>query len=419
MYRYREFSNFSETSTMPYLISHSNDSSWYAGPTKAYVKTQYYSAIRDAPVPNFRKRSAAGEIINNGMLRVAIRNEFTPTLLKSLGPHTYPPGVVTYHDGWVIPPYFEPSQFFNCDEFIWDAYMSPAASDRSRVINSSWANIDVSEYQGAAALGELPETLAWIASLYKRSIPILKSVRKKNLIKTTRKLYKSMTSKQKTDMVSNFYLEARYAIRPLVYDATDAIKALKASIDKNSRKTARSKDVDVAIERHTYFTPEYGQIGRLPVSRTIVTTTTLRGGVLFHISDDINSMMALWGMDQQIEAVWEIIPGSFIFDWFFNIGDTISAWSIAPGVSPLTSWLTESVRQVVTDTTTGILNEKTYPYICTTQCLKTPGQTKGVLVYKRRYPNPSRAIMPTFNLKLDVTKLVDLAAIGRQLLLVK
>jgi hypothetical protein len=39
-------------------------------------------------------------------------------------------------------------------------------------------------------------------------------------------------------------------------------------------------------------------------------------------------------------TLWEVVPYSFVVDWFFNVGDWIQAFTPAPGITPLRNWAT-------------------------------------------------------------------------------
>jgi hypothetical protein len=114
--------------------------------------------------------------------------------------------------------------------------------------------------------------------------------------------------------------------------------------------------------------------------------------------------------------IWELLPFSFIIDWFFSVGYTLSSWTSNPGLHPLASFLTEEYKITTTDTLSGV----TAPAVIgtavndgiTTQQI---GMTKTEQLIKRRIPSPQRAILPHFNLRLDTAKLIDLATIGRNI----
>lgn len=141
-----------------------------------------------------------------------------------------------------------------------------------------------------------------------------------------------------------------------------------------------------------------------------------RAGVMVQIEAAINSAMALLGLDNPLEAVWELIPCSFIFDWFFNIGDIINAMVANPSLEAKASFVTEEFTRAE-NITCG-------PYSWFTgECHSTfdsilldPGVVSTWYTVKRRIPLAERFALPSLRLNLDVAKLTDLFLIARKLL---
>jgi hypothetical protein len=276
--------------------------------------------------------------------------------------------------------------------------------ERDVAVAKAWANVDISSAQAMASLGELPETLHWMASLMKRMISIFRAFSSKKLLLRTSKFFRS--GKSVIDAMSEMWLEFRYAIRPLIIDMDQAVKAWNAVLVKTDRFTARGFHRTKATSSSSYT------MGNQIISRTEVLETNFRAGVLFNVSASVNELRSVWGLDKPIETIWELVPFSFMIDWFFSVGTTIAAWTANPGLNPLASWVTEEVIHTVTDSLNQVTpGSSIWDYEFST----VPGKTVTTMTYKRRIPSPNRPILPTFNLELNTAKLIDLAAIGRDL----
>lgn len=236
-----------------------------------------------------------------------------------------------------------------------------------------------------------------------------------------KKLAKGTSKTAKFDLVSKFaesWLEYRYAIRPLIFELKQCLEALKKTIEKGSRQTARGKEI-VLSENSSIVTHTNSSYSSTTVTvqmrQTEKTTIICRAGVLFKIEEDLDALLSVWGIDQPLESVWELVPFSFIIDWFFSVGDTISAWSVNPSLTPLASWNTfilasqESRRSLSLE----MSNKGGYEW-------SEPSTIHGKagLLYMRKWRKPAavRSIIPRFDLKLDLAKIIDLGMIGRQLL---
>lgn len=379
-----------------------------------YEKVRHLRFRFDIKNENFKRRQARGEIFNNPFCLCDYRRETIPGAWIGVGhgPTRQPGENEEYCDGFLLPiqgiP--EPSQ----DWFAQNVFMLDNPSFYDNVVTQSWAKVDISEMQILATLGELPETLRWLASLYLRMDKLLEQFtsRKKALRLLTRKHSK----RELTEAFAELWMELRYAIRPLVFDSVSCLKAMQKTIQKGTRMTARAKDtmgtessttLSILVSRDNNHTVQY-----VNERREIITA---RAGVLYDIDSDICGILAIWGFDQPLESAYELIPGSFILDWFFNIGDVIKSWSIKPGLHPLSSWIT--VTRELYEVSYGLSFRKptTWFYNISGPDVTNMGRTTAVLTHKIRIPNPVRQVFPSLNLNLDLSKILDLAIIGKKL----
>jgi len=118
--------------------------------------------------------------------------------------------------------------------------------------------------------------------------------------------------------VSGRWLEMQYAWLPLVSQSFEAGKALKAlagprvlRFTASSRKTGQ---YDGAITPSFY---------------TYNVSTSFTKKLNCELVEDIGVARSL-GLVDPLQIVWEIVPYSFVIDWFLPIGTFLSAWSVIP-----------------------------------------------------------------------------------------
>jgi hypothetical protein len=124
----------------------------------------------------------------------------------------------------------------------------------------------------------------------------------------------------------------------------------------------------------------------------------------------------IWGLTQPVEAIWELIPFSFIIDWFFNVGETLASFTPNYGIESLASWYTvvDTKYQRISRSSKNFSLPQGEDAYCTNNARTYDGcWTDKTVITKTRVPNPSRRVTPTFSLKLDVFKLTDLVIIAR------
>lgn len=273
-----------------------------------------------------------------------------------------------------------------------------------QAVISANANIDISEMLALATAAESRKTVESMRAILWRVFKIMKSVRKLHL----RELYRELTPKE----VADRYMEARYAIRPLIYD----VRGILSSLEKRRehvRRTFRGE----ASDSHTnmdsvghnpglsYITSTWG--------RCLEYTVSARAGVLCDIEV---SEISTFGLDQIAETAWELVPFSFIVDWFTNCGDWIAAQTPNAGVNQRASWVT--VKETLTTTQNCISAVSTassnsgWSNVSLTFPSVTWSRKEEVL---ERIVDPTTNVFPSVDINLDAFKLTDMGIILRNL----
>lgn len=395
-----------------------------------------FRCMVDVVTPKYYELQNQGVIINNPLWLEDIAYTATPSYIETFWQSN---GI----QGKELAPYLGALEIPHAsptlpDTQLFDHYFDEYENYEALASNRAYSKVELSEAMILASLGELPETLRWMKSVLQRIVNLTKVFRgntkhlkefklfmKSIATYDTKRIKKILErSRKSTDSsVSDFanaWLEYRYAIRPLIFEYEQVLKALKKVIAKGTRQTARGKEVnlvDVSEEITKVVHPTPSITTTSNARRTVKATYSCRAGVLFEIEDDIEALLAVWGIDQPLESVYELIPFSFILDWVFSVGDTISAWSINPSLRPLSSWVTYNFvhtesREALSVTVDGGASG----YIFQPSNLLTQGKTGLTYIRKRRKPFANRYILPRFDLKLDLAKIIDLGLIGRSLL---
>lgn len=69
-----------------------------------------------------------------------------------------------------------------------------------------------------------------------------------------------------------------------------------------------------------------------------------RVGFKVSVSDEFLSGIDMYGLLNPAEVAWEILPGSFILDWFVPVGNTLSALSATTGLKFVTGFMSNSLE---------------------------------------------------------------------------
>lgn len=135
----------------------------------------------------------------------------------------------------------------------------------------------------------------------------------------------------------NLWLQYRYGIRPLVSSVNGILQALKKTGGRH-RQTYRG---NYSLSKVGSSTGTTGGIFDVSFSWLDQTTdlVEIRTGLVI---EDSTSLATSLGIDASglLSLPWELVPFSFVADWFINVGSFLSALSPALTKVPLASWHT-------------------------------------------------------------------------------
>lgn len=352
-----------------------------------------HESIDDVVTPEYKKLSAQGHIINNPLsqtklLRTVSLGQSHLEWINSVSNGT---SKLIYnglfHDLMLLGDIISPPSI-NVDTLV------------SKAVTKAYASMDTSKASILNTVAEIDKTIASIVQIFWRAYRIFRSIRKLDV----KALKKEITPKELSDR----YMEARYAIRPLVIDVQQIFSAVAHKRTKD-RQTFRGFETDsdsasrVVHKITREFDYSFQEVASVHVEA--------RAGVLTDISC-VNSLDT-WGMNHVLEACWEIVPFSFIIDWFTNIGDIIRSWTPEPNVRTLSSWVV--VKTTTTKSRTflsGIMNTSSSGLL-SASC-SASGSIYETTQTKVRSINPVKPWIPSFDVNLDPFKIADLGIILNQ-----
>lgn len=184
----------------------------------------------------------------------------------------------------------------------------------SGVVTSALASANGGEYDLLTELAELPETVRYLISIVKGVPELIKNFKRRSEITRKAMLKKGKTAVEIADAIASLWLQYRYAIMPILYSIEDVRGLLKHY--KRVYAKFRSKTV------FNEFLPD----GHMGYSFSGTCTVTHRCFVKRAYSPEalIDALLDILKLNP-IATAWELVPLSFVVDWFLNIGDCIDA----------------------------------------------------------------------------------------------
>ena len=375
-----------------------------------HVEDSQVIEMTDWVVPNYHVRRDRGEIFNNPMTRVETRTHRDLRTVDNQHLHrrwetSCTPDKYVYWGSRECGTYPIP---MDGGGGLPTAPVIDVQPLIDIAVNKAYANMDLSQAMALATLAESRSAVSSMKQIFFRLFKILKNAKKLNI--------KALRNELRPKELADRWMELRYAIRPLIFDAKQVCDALNYELE-HDRQTFRGYATETETTEETVLESRFAGTYIREWKRTSFQTVEVRSGVLAYI--DNLTPLNTWGIDSVIETGWELVPFSFIVDWFFNIGDTIAAWTPEFGLRTLASWY---VINTVTTRRLDLVGHYATSEACTWQgtCHDTylrdgVGSYYVVENRKERVPNPSRAILPRFTLNLNAPKLADLSIIGKKI----
>lgn len=228
-----------------------------------------------------------------------------------------------------------------CKDF-WDWRSSPVADHaamaqvravaklRSKVANSGGLAID---------LGEINQTVNMIATNVTRMAHAARAIRRGNLkgaasalgITSSRKFPGGprgpLREKDPLRLLAAYWLEFTYGWKPLIQDIHESIEALEKFLEKNQWVVAARGKGGVPISFNLKYPRTVGAaFGPTDIGNELHSGESHCKYTVYYKRDDhVKVLLAELGLTNPADLVWELLPFSFVVDWFFPIGPWLEA----------------------------------------------------------------------------------------------
>lgn len=199
----------------------------------------------------------------------------------------------------------------------------------SRLIHKAQSDIDANLAQDFAQIGQTTRLITDVIRKVNTSVLALKNG---NIPKAVSTLWQSSghprfrrnggPSVSKT--VANNWLELQYGWKPLLSDVRGAMEALAyARISNVAAHYIRASAKVEDYKKTPMMFNGLVQVGTNEVS----TQTTYKFGIRYAVDDPFVALLQQTGFLNPVNLVWEVLPFSFVVDWFLPIGPLVSGLS--------------------------------------------------------------------------------------------
>jgi len=256
--------------------------------------------------------------------------------------------------------------------------------DTNALLQAATANA-APELDAGTMLAEIQKTVSLLTGARKRAAGFISDARKLN--------------KQSLKATADAWLEWRYGWRILGYDIQSIVGFMDHPFRDEFAEGRAGTSIDDSSTENFPFTGYYVSHDYI---ETIKRSVSVRASVTVKYSN--SSTNALVSMPI---TAWELVPFSFIADWFVSVGPAIGAWQVLQNASgfsgSISTKLTETGSAVVSGVGPGSGANATMPYA------SGGGTSSATLLTRSPASRPS--LTPQLVVSLDPAKIVDIIAL--------
>jgi len=293
--------------------------------------------------------------------------------------------------------------FRSSTQSAWDATVVKAQNDAAIKVLGKMADAKVNL---AVAYAEATKTSNLILDTARRIDRAYRALRKGNFKVVARELNITPSKVHKT------WLEYKYGWMPLLMDVKGSAEFFaQQSLTRSPKFTCTAVTEQVQYLAGTDNLGKLGGAGTDWIANYVLERkVTCKIKLDCELSDPHYSELQQLGLTNPALVAWELVPFSFVFDWFIQVGDYLTALSAFHGVTIRrqcrSTIVGEAVRWSAPSKSSA---DSTYTYY------HSGGTRYGVRRYYERVPvtlNPWDLVMPKVN-RFDFPKLVTSLALLR------
>lgn len=192
----------------------------------------------------------------------------------------------------------------------------------SQLVTQLVAEANSATWDLATEIGEMPETIKMVLKGVMDGVRLLlrfkRELKKKlELQKTDFRNHGRLGNESLAEEIAKLWMQYRYGIMPIVYSVNDGLDFLEMENRKFQSFRGRK---DMPVESFN-----------LPGGYILQESPTVQHRCFLKYGYDLDASVPQGLKINLASTAWELFPFSFIWDWFFQVGDFLTA-SFTPGV---------------------------------------------------------------------------------------
>jgi hypothetical protein len=221
----------------------------------------------------------------------------------------------------------------------------------SAAATQAWANTSNHSADILQDIAEIEQTFRLLRNPLQTGHAFIDKITSKNARRLTNKSGQSVfgTAADAYSYASSMWLQYRYGVRPLISSISGILKELQKT-QRPVRNTSRGK-YTLHASNTSQGTLTYNA-SKNTYQTTVSDSYDVSCGIVI---DEVIDIAQALGVDASgmLSLPWELVPYSFVADWFINVGAFLRAVIPFTSKSPVGSWTKKVRTQTVTFQITG------------------------------------------------------------------
>lgn len=186
------------------------------------------------------------------------------------------------------------------------------------------AKVNQATLEGGLNLAEFGKTADFVSGAMVKTARALKAARRGNV----KDVWNSLTGgKPLVDAVSDGWLAFTYAFKPLASDVATSVRLLEEGLYLSPYKwvrTSRSRELRASSVYRTESTRKH---------KTLVGQVRYGGGIQYRVDQPVVATLSALGLTDPLTVAWELVPFSFVVDWFVPVNEYLAQVGPPKGIS--------------------------------------------------------------------------------------
>lgn len=214
----------------------------------------------------------------------------------------------------------------------------------SRVIKRMESGIDGNVAQDIV---QMSQTMRTITDSATRIADSVRSVKHGDIFHAADVLWKGRTpvfrkgaKPKRGAALADNWLALQYGWKPLLQDIQGSMEALaRYNLANDSVREVRASAKVSRTENNDIFDDYNGKVRIGEISHTYL--CQVKVGLKYRVNDSLRAFLSQTGFTNPVNLAWEVLPYSFVVDWFLPIGPYLESLSAYDGLEFYEGWISQ------------------------------------------------------------------------------